>query len=358
MASARNAALGSSVGVDSGSNAVSSGCSVAIARLVTAQRHLQECQGAQQPLRQPKCPCAPADLECLLGRRPGVGFAAGERGQWRPQAEGQEQRSVAAELASPFQRVLGDQAGLDEVAPPDAAQHHVLGDEHELAFLTLLHAATPDRFQRLMGLVEAAGPLQQQGALHGWAKHQRREGLLVLQFHSTMQSRLVETFARHEPQDDAHAQRQAQQVWLVEALGLADRSFCGRLALSSLVVVHERVGQRDQYLHSQWTVVTRSLSACCSTRAASKNRLCTAARRRAGTTPLRAGRRAPAARRSPRARRAPARGRRRRNGVGPNGVDDRGCHRRGRSPGPSVRRPPRVRPRTARTPPLCRAPAA
>src|SRR4029077_4028781 len=103
-------------------------------------------------------------------------------------------------------------------APPDAAQHHVLSDEYELAFLTLLHAAAPDSFQYLMGFVQAAGPLQQQGALNGWPKHQGREDVRVLQLHSAMKVRLVETFPAQEPQDHAHTKRQAQQGWLVEAL--------------------------------------------------------------------------------------------------------------------------------------------
>ncbi len=73
-----------------------------------------------------------------------------------------------------------------------------------------------------MGFVEAARPLEQQGALCGWPKHQRREDVRVLQLHSAINVCLVESFPAQEPQGHAHAERKAQQVWLVEALGLGD----------------------------------------------------------------------------------------------------------------------------------------
>ena len=112
--------------------------------LVVAQRHFQESECANDPLastEMPRCACRSR----ALPRRPPWRRLRGRRTrQLRPQAVRQEQRGVAAELAGPLHGVLGDQAGLDEVAPPDAAQHHVLGDEDELAFLTLLPAAAPD----------------------------------------------------------------------------------------------------------------------------------------------------------------------------------------------------------------------
>ena len=131
----------------------------------------------------------------------------------------QEQRRVAAELTGPLHSVLGDQGGLAEVAAPHAAQHHVLGEEDQLAFLTLLDAATPDGLQELMGFVEAAGPLQQQGALSGWPKHQRREDVRVLQLHGAINVG-SSTPCPHRNRRSAHAERKPQQVSLVEALGL------------------------------------------------------------------------------------------------------------------------------------------
>ena len=164
---------------------------------------------------------------------------AGEGRQRRAHTVGQEEWRIAAELERPFHRVLGDEAGIHEVAPPDRAHNHVLGDEHVLALLALLHAAQPDRLQRLLRPVQFAGPLQQQGVLHARSEHQGSDGLLVLQFECARQTHVVETFARHEAQGDSHAQRQAEQVWLTEPLGGGHRCFCGRLALFDLVVVHE-----------------------------------------------------------------------------------------------------------------------
>ena len=47
-----------------------------------------------------------------------------------------------------------------------------------------------------------------------------------------MQTRVVETFAGHEAQHDPHAQRETEQMWLVESLGIADRLLGGVLAFS------------------------------------------------------------------------------------------------------------------------------
>src|SRR6185503_1672709 len=106
--------------------------------------HVQESECTNDPVRQPNRSCAPARLERFGGCLPGVCFATGVHRQLRPQAVRQEQRGVATELAGALHGVLGDQTGLDEVATTNAAQHHVLGDEDELAFLTLFHAAAPD----------------------------------------------------------------------------------------------------------------------------------------------------------------------------------------------------------------------
>ncbi len=161
---------------------------------------------------------------------------------------------VAAELASPLHGVLGDQAGLDEVAPPDAAQHHVLSDEYELAFLALLPASAPDSFQYLVGFVEAAGPFQQQGALNGWPKYQGREDARVLQLHGAMKVGIVEAFSAQEPQYRAHAERQAEQVWLVEAICLGDGLLGHLHARLGLIGVEQGIGQGDQDLHAQRAV--------------------------------------------------------------------------------------------------------
>ncbi len=72
-----------------------------------------------------------------------------------------------------------------------------------------------------------------------------------------MQTRVVETFAGHETQHDPHAQCETEQMRLVESLGVADRLLGGVLAFSNLVGVHERIRQRDQYLHAQRTVLVR-----------------------------------------------------------------------------------------------------
>ena len=69
-----------------------------------------------------------------------------------------------------------------------------------------------------------------------------------------MKVRLVETFPAQEPQDHAHTKRQAQQGWLVEALGLGDGLLGHLHARLGLIGVEQGIGQRDQNLHSQRTV--------------------------------------------------------------------------------------------------------
>ena len=126
--------------------------------------------------------------------------------------------------------------------------------EDELAFLTLLHAAAPDAFEHLVGFVQAARPLQQQGALDRWSKHQGREDLGVLQLHGATELFFVEAFAAEEPQDHAHTECQAQQVRLVDALGLGDGLLGHLHAGLGLIGLEQCVGQGDQDLRAQRAV--------------------------------------------------------------------------------------------------------
>ena len=130
----------------------------------------------------------------------------------------------------------------------------MLSDEHEFAFLTFFQAPTPDRVQYVMAFLRAAGPLQQQGTLNGWPKDQRRDDIRVLKRHCAIKIHIVEPFPAEEPQDHPHAERQAKQVWLVEALGLGDGLLGHFHACTGLIGVEQGIGQRDQDLHPKRAV--------------------------------------------------------------------------------------------------------
>ncbi|WP_418767658.1 hypothetical protein [Mycobacterium neumannii] len=124
------------------------------------------------------------------------------------------------ELPGLFHGVLGDQVGRDEITARDRVRHHVLGDEDVLALLALLQAPRTDLVHDTARFVEPAGPLQQQGVLHGGPEHQRCVRLGILELQGALQSLLVVAVAGGEPQYDQQSQCHAQQVRLVEGLGV------------------------------------------------------------------------------------------------------------------------------------------
>ena len=65
---------------------------------------------------------------------------------------------------------------------------------------------------------------------------------------------IVEAFAAQEPQYRAHTERQAEQVRLVEALGLGDGLLGHLHARLGLIGVEQGIGQGDQDLHAQRAV--------------------------------------------------------------------------------------------------------
>ncbi len=254
-ASGRNAALGSSVGLDVGVEPRYQRLQRRDRRLVVAQRQLQETQRGNDPVRQPKCAGPLADLECLARRSPRVGYATGVRRQLCPQAQRQEQRRVAAELPCALHRVLGDQVRLGEDRPARCCQ----GRHAERRRRARLPRPSPHcDAERACRSVRASSSrpvhVEQQGSLHGWSKDQRREDIRILQFHGAGQVRVIEPVPAHESKNDPHAERQPEQVSLAEPLGVPHRLVGRSQAGRDLVGVELRVCQRDQNLHAQRTI--------------------------------------------------------------------------------------------------------